>query len=97
MVNINNMDIDKYNLDMTILEHRRNLVFLISDYLKIKVWQAPLEKFIDKYYKDDEREALLNLYNNMENPIINEKIISNPNRIILYTILYNKYLELIKQ
>ena len=90
------MDIDKYNLDMTIPGDRSNLVFLISNYLEIDVWKTPLGKFIDKYYKDDEREALLNLYKNMENPIINGKIVSNPNRIILYTILYNKYLELIK-
>lgn len=90
------MDINKYNLDMTIPGHRYNLVFLISNYLKVENWKAPLGKFIDKYYKDDEREALLNLYKNMENPSINGKIVSNPNRIILYTILYNKYLELTK-
>lgn len=90
------MDMDKYNLDMTTAGDRYNLVLLISNYIKVENWKAPLGKFIDKYYKDDEREALLNLYNNMENPIINGKIVSNPNRIILYTILYNKYLELIK-
>lgn len=90
------MDIHGYNLDMTTSEDRYNLVLLISNYLEIEIWQAPLGKFIDKYYKDDEREALLNLYKNMENPIINGKTISNPNRIILYTILYNKYLKLTK-
>lgn len=81
---------DKYNFDLTSAAQRMAFVELIADYLNLNKLTGCLYIFIDKYYVNEEKSYLIDLYNSLITGDTND--ISN--RIILYTLLLKKLNEI---
>ena len=79
---------DKYDLDLTSVSQRLVLVELIANHLNLSTYKESLYMFINKYYKDEERSYLIDLYNSLKGDTNDVS-----NRIILYTLLLKKLNE----
>ena len=79
---------DKYNLELTCVTQRIKFVELIANHLNLNSFKGCLYIFINKYYKDEEKSYLINLYNSLKGDTNDVS-----NRIILYTLLLKKLNE----
>lgn len=79
---------DKYNFDLTSAAQRMAFVGLIANHLNLNKLTGCLYIFIDKYYVNEEKSYLIDLYNSLKG---DTNDISN--RIILYTLLLKKLNE----